>query len=82
MNLRVVTKGIRTVVLLATWLVAGAVTVMAAAAPAHRQSNHPYNHYSVLGTIQRLWNLPCLANTCKISDADLMFDLFDNRFDN
>lgn len=46
--------------------------------PAHRQSAHPYNHYSLLGTIQRLWNLPCLANTCNIADADLMFDLFGN----
>ena len=46
--------------------------------PAHRQSAHPYNHYSLLGTIQRIWNLPCLANTCSIADADLMFDLFGN----
>jgi hypothetical protein len=42
----------------------------------HRQSTHPYNHYSLLGTILRLWNLPCLGNTCKMGDADLMLDLF------
>ena len=50
--------------------------------PAHRQSSHPYNHYSVLGTIQHLWNLPCLANTCSLSTADLMLDLFGNGSDN
>ncbi len=46
--------------------------------PAHRQSARPYNHYSLLGTIQHLWNLPCLANTCSISSSDLMLDLFGN----
>ena len=59
----------------------GAVTpaiVIRRAEPAHRQSSRPYNHYSLLGTIQRLWDLPCLANTCSISDADLMLDLFGN----
>jgi hypothetical protein len=44
--------------------------------PAHRQSNHPYNHYSLLGTIQRVWNLGCLAKTCSFGDSDLMLDLF------
>jgi hypothetical protein len=52
------------------------------ASPAHRQSNHAYNHYSVLATIQHLWNLPCLANTCKIGNADLMLDLFNDKFNN
>ncbi len=42
----------------------------------HRQSSHPYNRYSLLGTIQHLWNFPCLANTCSLSTADLMLDLF------
>jgi hypothetical protein len=59
----------------------GAVTpaiVIRRAEPAHRQSSRPSNHYSLLGTIQRLWDLPCLANTCSISDADLMLDLFGN----
>ena len=50
--------------------------VIRSSQPAHVESSRPYNHYSLLGTIQRLWNLPCLANTCSISDSDLMFDLF------
>jgi hypothetical protein len=41
-----------------------------------RISTRPYNHYSLLATIQNLWNLPCLANTCSIAQADLMLDLF------
>ena len=59
----------------------GAVTpaiVIRSSEPAHRESNHSYNHYSLLGTIQHLWNLGCLANTCSLSDADLMLDLFGN----
>jgi hypothetical protein len=44
--------------------------------PAHRQSAHAYNHYSLLATILRLWNLPCLGNTCSLHDDDLMSDLF------
>ena len=59
----------------------GAVTpaiVIRSSEPAHRESSRPYNHYSLLGTIQHLWNLPCLANTCSISDSDLMLDLFGN----
>jgi hypothetical protein len=66
-------------------ILGGAVTpaiVIQDAAPAHRQSNHPYNHYSLLGTIQHLWDLPCLANTCSIGAGDLMLDLFDDKFDN
>jgi hypothetical protein len=57
----------------------GAVTpaiVIRDSEPAHRQSAHPYNHYSLLATIERLWNLPCLGNTCSINDGDLMLDLF------
>jgi hypothetical protein len=46
--------------------------------PSHRQSSRPYNHDSLLGMIERRWNLPCLANTCSLSDADLMLDLFGN----
>jgi hypothetical protein len=63
----------------------GALTpaiVIQDASPAHRQSNRPYNHYSLLGTIQQLWNLPCLVKTCEISNSDLMFDLFNDKFDN
>jgi hypothetical protein len=57
----------------------GAVTpliVVRSSEPAHRQSARPYNHYSLLATILRLWNLPCLGNTCSITDDNLMFDLF------
>jgi len=60
-------------------ILGGAVTpaiVIRGREPAHRRSDHPYNHYSLLATIQHLWNLPCLANTCSITEADLMLDLF------
>lgn len=62
-----------------TNVLGGAVTpaiVIQAGEPAHRESSRPYNHYSLLGTILRLWNLPCLGNTCKLADSDLMNDLF------
>lgn len=39
-------------------------------------SDTSYNHYSTLGTIEKLWNLGCLANTCNMSDADLMMRFF------
>lgn len=42
----------------------------------HRVSNKPYNHYSLLGTIQRVWDLGCLANTCRFHDSELMLPLF------
>lgn len=42
------------------------------------QSARPYNHYALLATIQHLWNLGCLANTCNISPSDLMLDVFGN----
>jgi hypothetical protein len=40
-----------------------------------RQSDVPYNHYSVLGTIQDGWHLGCLANTCDVADVPRMTDL-------
>jgi len=40
------------------------------------RSYRPYNHYSLLGTIQYVWGLPCLANTCSLRSRDLMLDLF------
>jgi hypothetical protein len=49
--------------------------------PAHRESARPYNHYSLLATILRLWNLPCLNHTCDITDNNLMFDLFGTNQD-
>jgi hypothetical protein len=36
----------------------------------------PYNHYSLLGTIQKAMGLPCLANTCSMKPSDLMTSLF------
>jgi phosphatidylinositol-3-phosphatase len=35
-----------------------------------------FNHYSLLATIEHLWNLGCLANTCNISNAGLLTSLF------
>ena len=40
-------------------------------------SGTSYNHYSLLGTIEKLWNLGCLANTCGLSDAELMTQFFE-----
>ena len=37
-----------------------------------------YNHYSLLATIEHLWNLGCLANTCGFTNASLMTGLFVN----
>ena len=34
------------------------------------------NHYSLLATIERLWNLGCLANSCKIPPNGLLTGLF------
>jgi phospholipase C len=39
--------------------------VMSRTGPHHVRSTTPYNHYSVLKTLETLWGLPCLANTCK-----------------
>jgi len=50
--------------------------VIRSSSPAHRESNNPYNHYSLLGTIQHVWNLGCLAHTCSFNAPDLMLDLF------
>ena len=35
-----------------------------------------YNHYTLLATIEHLWNLGCIANTCSISSSNLMTKLF------
>lgn len=43
---------------------------------APQSSSHPYNHYSLLATIEQLWGLPCLAHACAIDDDDLMTGLF------
>jgi hypothetical protein len=39
-------------------------------------SSDPYNHYSLLATIQSLWGLPCLVNTCGMKGTQLMTKLF------
>jgi hypothetical protein len=36
----------------------------------------PFTHYSLLGTIQRLWHLGCLGETCEIGESGLMTRLF------
>ena len=43
----------------------------------HQSVDTAYNHYSLLGTIQRLWNLGCLGATCGFDDSELMLGLFD-----
>jgi phosphatidylinositol-3-phosphatase len=39
-------------------------------------SSAAYNHYSLLGTIEQLWGLGCLANACGFSQAGLLLSLF------
>jgi hypothetical protein len=39
-------------------------------------SSSPYNHYSMLATLQHIWGLGCLANTCGMSGDQLMTSLF------
>ncbi|HXZ06233.1 MAG TPA: alkaline phosphatase family protein [Ktedonobacteraceae bacterium] len=36
----------------------------------------PYNHYSLLATIQDLWKLGCLDNSCGFSNSELMTHFF------
>lgn len=64
----------------------GGVTLGGANAPAiiitSKGPNHivvsdtSFNHYSLLGTIEKLWGLGCLANTCGLSDSQLMTKFF------
>ena len=39
----------------------------------------PYNHYSLLRTIEDSWHLGCLANTCDTQNVPAMSDLVDRR---
>jgi phospholipase C len=39
-------------------------------------SADPYNHYSLLATLQNIWGLDCLANTCGMAGSQLMTKLF------
>jgi Phosphoesterase family. len=41
-----------------------------------RRTDVRSNHYSLLATIERLWNLGCLANSCKIQNSGLVTSLF------
>jgi hypothetical protein len=43
----------------------------------HRSAFKTANHYSMLATIQKLWNLGCLNETCKLDDDDLLLELFE-----
>ncbi len=36
----------------------------------------PFNHYSMLATLQHIWGLDCLANTCGMTGNQLMTKLF------
>jgi len=45
----------------------------------HRSVDTAYNHYSLLGTIQRLWGLGCLGETCDLNESGLMLPLFGER---
>jgi phospholipase C len=37
---------------------------------------HPYNHYSLLATIEKFWGLGCLENACGFSNDELMTKFF------
>ncbi|MGE5183284.1 MAG: alkaline phosphatase family protein [Acidobacteriota bacterium] len=50
--------------------------VLTSKAPAHKVSNQPSNHYSLLATIEQLWQLDCLGETCNMGSADTLTDLF------
>jgi hypothetical protein len=39
-------------------------------------STTPYNHYSLLATIEQLWNLGCLEQACGFSTPELMTKFF------
>jgi phosphatidylinositol-3-phosphatase len=65
---------------------AGGVVLGGANAPAlvvtsrqpHSQSiGTPFNHYSLLGTIEKVWHLGCLGEACKMHGHELMTRLFD-----
>src|SRR5690348_13790412 len=42
-------------------------------------SNHPYNHYSMMLTIERSWKLGCLAFTCDTVNVKPMRDLVEDN---
>lgn len=50
--------------------------VISSLVSAARTSADPYNHYSLLATLQNIWGLGCLANTCGMTGTQLMTKLF------
>lgn len=42
----------------------------------HRVDSVASNHYNMLATIEHLWHLGCLANTCRIPRSQLLTGLF------
>jgi phosphatidylinositol-3-phosphatase len=42
----------------------------------HKTSNVPADHYTVLSTIEQLWHLGCLANTCSPTTSGSLTNLF------
>lgn len=42
----------------------------------HLVDSTPYNHYTLLATIERLWHLGCLENSCGFSSSALMTKFF------
>ncbi|MGO9834919.1 MAG: alkaline phosphatase family protein [Polyangiaceae bacterium] len=44
--------------------------------PNPNTSADPYNHYSLLATLQTIWGLGCTANTCGMAGSQLMTKLF------
>jgi phosphatidylinositol-3-phosphatase len=46
--------------------------------PHHVQDNTPFNHYSLLQTIQEAFRLDCLQNTCDTANVTPMTKLFQN----
>src|SRR5579884_912269 len=40
-------------------------------------SSTPYNHYSLLATIEKLWNLGCLDQACGFDNSQLMTKFFE-----
>ncbi|WP_157355291.1 alkaline phosphatase family protein [Nocardia terrae] len=47
-------------------------------APHHKVSTDVTDHYSVLSSIEHLWDLGCLANTCQHKAPESFKDLFEN----
>ncbi len=53
------------------------IIIITSHGPAHTVlANGSYNHYTLLATIEQLWNLGCLANACNFNNSSLMNPLF------